>query len=98
MEIGMTTKKPAVPSRYAIISLGYTSYVLPVADATAIVAALANAELIERQGYGDDALYYIGGGRDIDLHLSLLPEHQYLQGKFAGPKETYDHNNDDVNV
>lgn len=94
----MSTKKPEIYSRYAVISIGYTSYVLPVSDATAVVSALASAELIERDGYGDERIYYIGGGDSIDLNLTLLPEHAYLQGKFAGPKATYNNDNDDVNV
>lgn len=85
----MTTKKPTVASRFAVIKINYSRYVLPVADATAIVSALANAELLESDGYGDNIMYFIGGGGPIDLDLELLPEHQYLQGKFAGPKATY---------
>jgi hypothetical protein len=95
----MTTKKPVVASRYAVIRIGYDSYVLPVKNAAAVVEALAEAELIEHEGYGDERMYFIGGGQSIDLHLELLPEHQYLQGKFAGTKATYDHDkHNDINV
>jgi hypothetical protein len=90
----MATKKPDVATRHAVIRIGYDSYVLPIADATAIVSALGSAEKIESDGYGDERLYYIGGGQPIDLHLELLPEHSYLQGKFAGVKATYTHDED----
>lgn len=94
----MATKKPDVAVRHAVIRLGYDSYVLPLDDATALVGALGKAERIESDGYGDERMYFIGGGQPIELHLELLPEHSYLQGKFAGPKATYDHDNDDINV
>lgn len=89
----MATKKPDVAVRHAVIRLGYDSYVLPLDDATALVAALGKAERIESDGYGDERMYYVGGGEAINLQLELLPEHQYLQGKFAGPKATYNHDN-----
>jgi hypothetical protein len=89
-----TKKQPDVATRHAVIRIGYDSYVLPVSNAAAVVEALATAEKIESDGYGDERMYYIGGGDAISLHLELLPEHSYLQGKFAGPKATYTHDED----
>ena len=92
----MATKKPDVAMRHAVIRLGYDSYVLPLDDATALVGALGKAERIESDGYGDERMYYVGGGQPINLQLELLPEHSYLQGKFAGPKDAYT-NEEDIN-
>jgi len=94
----MATKIPVPATRFAVIRIGYDSYVLPVKDAAQVVEALARAENIEHEGYGDERLYYIGGGKSIDLQLELLPEHSYLQGKLAGSKSTYTHDQDDINV
>ena len=95
----MATKIPVPATRFAVIRIGYDSYVLPVKDAAQVVDALAKAEQIDSDGYGDERMYYIGGGQSINLNLELLPEHSYLQGKLAGPKATYDHDkHDDINV
>lgn len=92
--------KPTTPKSWAVIRLGYDSYVLPIDDATAIVSALSRAEKIEHDGYGDKRMYFIGNMPEdtLSLHLELLPESAYLQGKFAGCKATYEHDQTDINV
>jgi hypothetical protein len=94
------TKQVSTPTSKAVIRWGYDSYVLPVEDAMAIAQAMSRAEKIEHDGYGDKRMYFIGNMPEdtINLNLELLPESAYLQGKFAGCKATYSHDNNDINV
>jgi hypothetical protein len=92
--------KATTPNSWAVIRLGYDSYVLSIDDATSIVSALSRAEKIEHDGYGDKRMYFIGNMPEdtINLNLELLPEAAYLQGKFAGCKAVYDQDQTDINV
>ena len=76
--------KPIPAKSMAILVLGFNEYVLPVKDAAAILSALESAEKYESRGYGEEQMHYIGGDAP-NVHMKLIPESAYLQGKFAGP-------------
>jgi len=75
--------------KWAAVEIGYKTYVLPVADAVAVIGMMAQAEVFEDKYHTDSksSTKHIYAVEDARFYIRVLTDDMYRMAKLAGKPE-----------
>ena len=72
----------------AVISIGYTSYIVEPEDALRIAQVMTDAERYEENGYGDSRTVHVWSGiNNTTTTIQFISDDTYRMGKAAGKRD-----------